>query len=310
MSDSRERVLPPSFSQGPVQGKHIIGEITESLHRFVLDGWTADRAAAVGARPGNPPPRIEEDLSFEPKDREEVVYVYMYRCAQNTALMNSKHWRPAKINLRMKGGPRTNEIFYERPPLYLNVFYLVAVHSKFRSDAERLLGWLMMRLYEATHLVYRPRKYYLPDGRIVDSTGADWSMDNDGDDVIMEKVGLSLVDDLTIGDAIHFYTIHEAPFRPYLTYRAQCAMEGPLVAGPPTQVRHQRATMAPQEEGPEHANGRMRPQRNDLPQRPRMQIGPPGFGYRPIEDDDASPPAPATDANDPDTDHSDNDSED
>ncbi|MCA9488659.1 MAG: DUF4255 domain-containing protein [Myxococcales bacterium] len=290
MSESRERTLPPSFSSGPVQGQNIIGEITEAMHRFLLDGWTSDAQ----------PPRIEEDLSFEPKDREEVIYVYMYRVAQNTALMNSKHWRPAKINLRLKGaGQRTsaNDIYYERPPLYLNVFYLLAVHSKFRSDAERLMGWLLMRLYDATHLVYRPRKYYLPDGRVVDSTGAEWSMDADGDDVIMEKVGVSLVDDLTMGDAIHFCTIHEAPFRPFVTFRAQCAMEGPLLAGPPTIVRHQRAKLMPPEEAPEHPSGRMKSGRMDLPSRPKMHIGPPGYGYKPIPDEDETAPV---DPNDPD----------
>lgn len=280
MSENQRREMPPSFSLGPVQGKNIIGEITEALHRFLLDGWQEKTA----------PPRIEEDLSFVPKDREEVLYVYMYRAAQNTSLMNSKQWRPARINLKMKD-PKTrsstDQVYYERAPLYLNVYYMVGVHSKFRSDAERLLGWVLTRLYDATHLVYRPRKYFLPDGRIVDSTGAEWSLANDGEEVVMEKVGLSLVDDLTLGDAIHFYTIHEAPFRPFLTYRAQCAMEGPLVAGPPTLVRHQRAKlMAPEEDENERPNGRL----TGSPEpggRSRMRIGPPGFGYRPIEDEPA-----------------------
>ena len=62
------------------------------------------------------------------------------------------------------GEKNVEKVYYERPPLYLNVFYLVAVHSKFRSDAERLVGWLLMRLYDASHLVYRPRKYFLPEG--------------------------------------------------------------------------------------------------------------------------------------------------
>ena len=287
-TENRKRELPPTFSSGPVQGQNIIGEITEAMHRFLLDGWSTGQ-----------PPRIEEDLSFEPKDREEVVYVYMYRVAQNTSLMNSKHWRPAKVNVRLKGGKAnaTTDIYYERPPLYLNVFYMLAVHSKFRSDAERLMGWLLMRLYDATHLVYRPRKYFLPDGRIVDSTGADWNMDADGDEVIMEKVGVTLVDDLTMGDAIHFFTIHEAPFRPFVTFRAQCAMEGPLLAGPPTVVRHHRAKLIHPDDGPEHPSGRMKSARMDLPQRPKMHIGPPGFGYSPIPDDD-DPGSP--DPNDPD----------
>ena len=52
----------------------------------------------------------------------------------------------------------------------------------------------------------------------------------------MEKVSLGLVDDLTVGDAINFFTIHEAPYRPYLTYKARCAMEGALISGPPGPV--------------------------------------------------------------------------
>ena len=39
---------------------------------------------------------------------------------------------------------------------------MIAVHSKFRSDAERLLGWAMVKLHQATHLVYRPRGSIFP----------------------------------------------------------------------------------------------------------------------------------------------------
>lgn len=217
--------VPEGFARGPMQGEGIIGEITESLHRWLLDGWDHRRG---------PVPRIEEDLSFIPKDREEVLYIYMYRVSQNTALLNSKRYRQAKVQLRKDG---VEHSYFERPPLYLDLHYLIAVHSKFRSDAERLIGWLLLRLHEATHLVYRPRKYTLPDGSQLDSTGAPWQVDADGDDVIMEKVSMSLVDDITIGDAINFFTIHEAPFRPYLTYMARCAMEGALVSGPATTIR-------------------------------------------------------------------------
>lgn len=295
MSETTPRTLPSGFVQGPVQGLNIIGEITESLHRFLLDGWTSPM----------PPPRIEEDLSFVPKDREEVVYVFMYRAAQNTALANSKQWRPAKVSVF--GEQNAETVYYERAPLYLNVFYLIGVHSKFRSEAERLMGWVLMRLYDATHLVYRPRKYILPSGDVVDSTGRPWAIDAEGEDVVMEKVSITLVDDLTIGDAINFYTINEAPYRPFLTYRAQCAMEGPLVSGPPTTVRHHRAKfVAPEPSGTERPNGRTTamqaaggrtPGRIVSPGHPGKEpsaqpsvkntIGPPGFGHRPIEDNDS-----------------------
>ncbi len=216
----------PGFERGEFQGNNIIGETTEALHRWLIDGWDSD----------TPPPRVEEDLSFVPKDREEVIYVYMYQVAQNSALMNSKRLRLTKFSLVEVGteeGPR-EAIYYERPPIYLELHYLIAVHAKFRSDAERLMGWVLLRLHEATHLVYRPRRYSLPDGRAVDSTGTNYDPDTMDDKVVMEKVALSLVDDLTVGDAINFFTIHEAPYRPFLTYKARCAMEGALLAGPPT----------------------------------------------------------------------------
>lgn len=205
---------------GPMSGRNIIGDVTEALHRFLLDGYDI----------GEQPPRLEEDLSFVPKDREEVLYVYMYRVAQNQALQNQKRFRQAPVFVGQEpedGG----EVYYHRPPLLLDLFYLISVHSKFRSDAERLIGWVLLRLNEATHLIYRPRKYLLPDGRAVDSTGRPYDPSGplEGDDLQVEKVSLALVDDLTVGDAINFYSLHEAPYRPFLTYRARVALDGPLV---------------------------------------------------------------------------------
>ena len=78
------RIVPEGFDLGPIQSRGIIGDVTEGIHRFILDGWTSDE----------PPPRIEEDLSFVPKDREQVVYIYMYRAAENQALKNRKRFRP------------------------------------------------------------------------------------------------------------------------------------------------------------------------------------------------------------------------
>jgi len=216
------KVLPSDYTLGPTQGRTVIGEVTEALHKFLLDGWNLE----------GPPPRIEEDLSFVPKDREEVVYIMMYKVTLNTALMNSKRLRLATFEFEDEGDPDSKATYWERPPLYLELHYMVAVHSKFRSDSERLLGWVLLRLHEATHLVYRARRYMLPGGRAIDSRGRDWKPDTFDDEVIMEKVSLSLVDDLTVGDAINFFTINEAPYRPYVTYKARCAMEGALISGP------------------------------------------------------------------------------
>ena len=201
---------------------NIIGEVTEAVQRRLLDNYDiTDR-----------PPRMEEDLKFIPKDREEVIYLYMYRVAQNPALQRQKRFQLAPVEVP---NPATGEkeAFYHRPPILMDLFYLVMAHSKFRSDAERLMGWVMLTLHATPRLVYRPRRFLLPDGREVDSVGRTWDPGRtipQDDDVQVEKVSLSLVDDLTIGDAINMFTLFEAPFRPWLTYRARVALDGPLLS--------------------------------------------------------------------------------
>jgi len=271
-----ERIVPEGFEIGPNQAENTLGEVTEALHRFILDGWTD----------GRPPPRIEEDLSFVPKDREEVVYVYMYRLAQNDSLKNPKRYRTTPFTVPNPVNPEDTLLYYEWPPLYLELYYMIAAHSKFRSDAERLLGWLIMRIHHATHLLYRPRRYVLPGGRIVDASGKEWDTENKGEDVIMEKVSLAMVDDLTVGDAINFFTIHEAPFRPYVTYQARCAIRGPLITAPPTTIRTSPLESVEQERpAAERPNGRLGGRMATRPQQPRQNnIGPRGYGVRPAED--------------------------
>ncbi len=274
-------------SAGPMSGRNIIGETTEALHKFLLDGYNL----------GDQPPRIEEDLEFVPKDREEVLYIYMYRVAQNTNLQNQKRLRQAPVFV--KDDPESSpNVYYHRPPLLLDLFYLISVHSKFRSDTERLLGWVLLRLNEATHLIYRPRRFLLPDGRAVDSlgrpydpsnfTGVKNGEDDDDDGLFVEKVALSLVDDLTVGDAINFFTLHEAPYRPFLTYRARCALDGSLYAskgGATVSIPRLENTAArPTSAGPVGPNGRIRgapPART-----PQQGIGPTPHRVRKIADAD------------------------
>ncbi len=242
---------------GPMSGQSIIGEVTEALHKFLRDGYSI----------GEQPPRFEtEDISYTPKDREEVLYLYLYRVAQNPNLQNRRRYRQAPVFVQSTpedGG----EVYYHRPPLLLDLFYLVMVHSKFRTEAERLLGWTLLRLNEATHLVYRPRRFNLPDGRVVDSLGRPYdpecSTEHDG--LWMEKVSLAMVDDLTVGDAINFFSLHESPYRTFITYRARVALDGALVAGtgptkisvPPIEPMSDRTPRRS-----ESASGRMRSGRN------------------------------------------------
>lgn len=283
------------IGRGPYQGAEILGEITESVERWILDGWAGpDRLL------------VRSDLDYQPAERQRVVYLYMYRCTRNSALLNSKRWRPARVSL---GAPEDDAPqFLERPPLYLDVFYLLSVHARFRPEAERLLGWLLLRLNEATHLIYRPRRYVLPDGEAVDATGRPWTPDNRGEGVIMEKVSLDIVDDLNVGDAVNFFNIQNAPYRPYVTYRARCAMEGSLVQAAPTFIRslpveptpdgasEERRAARQEGRAETRPNGRMptgsggaRSGRARLadPRRRRTPFGPDGHRHGPIPSDDS-----------------------
>jgi hypothetical protein len=209
----------------------------------------------------------------------------MYRVTRNSALLNSKRRRLARVAIG--SDPATARHFYERPPLYLDLYYLVAVHAQHRRDAEKLLGWVLLRLNEATHLVYRPRRYVLPDGSEVDATGRPWTPEATGDGVIMEKVSVDIVDDLNIGDALNFFGTHEAPYRPYITYRARCAMEGALIEAEPTVVRSAGATVMkqPGEEEPRRPGGRRGTQRIPRPTRSRTPYGPTGFSHRRLDEE-------------------------
>lgn len=256
-------------SRGPMSGRNIIGEVTEAVQKFILDGWDLDER----------PPVMKEELDYIPMDRnEKVVYVYMYRLAANDSLKNQKRWRQAPVFMNDSEG--SGNVYFHRPPVLVDLFYLIMVHSKFRSDAERLLGWMMLRLNEATHLIYRPRRFILPDGRHVDSIGREYhsNLSRDDDNLMMEKVSLALVDDLTVGDSINMFSLHEAPYRPFLTYRARIALDGPLVHMPGGTVvnmpRLERHGESPQQASAVRRNGRMTSNQTPTPKN-RTVPGPP-----------------------------------
>ena len=74
-----------------MSGRNVIGEVTESIQKFIMDGW-------VHYNGDEAPPRIEEDLKYESMDRnEKVIFVYMYRLANNPNLQNQKrHKNPCR----------------------------------------------------------------------------------------------------------------------------------------------------------------------------------------------------------------------
>ena len=218
--------------RGPMSGRDIIGEVTEAVKKFIKDGWTDESNL-----------NIEEKLDKTSMGKtDQFVYVYMYRLASNPNLQNRKRFRQAPVYVN--SSPEDGKVYMHRPPLLVDLYYLVTAHAQFPSETAKILGWLLLRLNEATHLIYRPRKFLLPDGRAVDSLGREYNEDipMDDENLVVEKVSLALVDDLCVGDAINMFSLHEAPYRPFLTYRARIAIDGPLVHMPSgTTVRMPRA---------------------------------------------------------------------
>ena len=89
---SKSAFLQPGASF--MSGRNVIGEVTESIQKFIMDGWTHYNG-------DESPPRIEEDLKYEPMDRnEKVIFVYMYRLANNPNLQNQKRWRQAPVFMK------------------------------------------------------------------------------------------------------------------------------------------------------------------------------------------------------------------
>lgn len=236
-------------SQNPMSGRDIIGDVTEAIKKFIKDGWLDESNLT-----------IEEKLDKTSMGKtDQFAFVYMYRLANNPNLQNRKRLRQAPVFLN--DPEEAGNVYLHRPPILVDLFYLVTAHAQFPSETAKLLGWLLLRLNEATHLIYRPRKFILPDGREIDSLGRDYdpNVSLDEENLVIEKVSLALVDDLTVGDAINLFSLHEAPYRPFLTYRARIAIDGPLIPAPSgTKVVMERAKQAPIEPSgtPTRANGR------------------------------------------------------
>ena len=255
----------PAPAKGATMGQNVIGEVTESIHKFLIDNY--DLTEQV--------PRFEEDLSFVPKDREEVVYIYMYRAAQNPNLKNAKRYRQAPVFVK-GNGDNADEVFYHRPPLMMDLFYLVAVHAKFRSDAERLLGLGNPGAQRGDSLgvsastVPPARRRCGQRGvglttstRILPTTTSTWKRFRSPCATISRSVTRSI------------FSASKKPVWAVLTYRARVALAGPLVAGEGgTTIRIQGWVVQTRLRGPAVAtrSGRMmgnRPQRRD-----RKPLGP------------------------------------
>lgn len=265
-----------STTTGFMSGRDIIGEVTEAVKKYIKDGWTDERNLT-----------IEEQLDKTSMGKtDQFAFVYMYRLAHNTNLQNRKRFRRAPVFLN--DDSNSTNVYLHRPPIMVDLFYLITAHAQFPSETAKLLGWLLLRLNEATHLIYRPRKFVLPDGREIDSLGRSYdpNVDLTEDNLVVEKVSLALVDDLTVGDAINLFSLHEAPYRPFLTYRARIAIDGPLVHAPSgTRVAMDRAQQTSSKQPQTRTRPNGRPIRQEPTSVERAHIGPEKHHFRRDIDD-------------------------
>ncbi len=265
-----------STTTGFMSGRDIIGEVTEAVKKYIKDGWTDERNLT-----------IEEQLDKTSMGKtDQFAFVYMYRLAHNNNLQNRKRFRRAPVFLN--DDSNSTNVYLHRPPIMVDLFYLITAHAQFPSETAKLLGWLLLRLNEATHLIYRPRKFILPDGREVDSLGRNYdpNVDLEEDNLVVEKVSLALVDDLTVCDAINLFSLHEAPYRPFLTYRARIAIDGPLVHAPSgTRVSMDRAQQTTSSAPTTRTRPNGRPIRQEPTSVERAHIGPEKHHFRRDIDD-------------------------
>ncbi len=212
MGVSRAHVAP---------GASQIAEVSDAVHGLLRDAWPA----AFGT------PRVLDDLAQRPPEREAALYAALVQVQQNPTLRTARRPGPSPLVLE-RDGVRTH--FLERPPVHLDLVYLLAAEATHRVDAQRLLGWAVMRIHEAARVLVRPRRFVLPDGAAVDSLGRPWRAD--APDVAMAAVSLGRAETGSLSEAIALFGSWRAPFRPFLTVRARTALWGALVEAPTTRV--------------------------------------------------------------------------
>ena len=126
--------------RGPMSGRDIIGEVTEAVKKFIKDGWVDESNL-----------NIEEKLDKTSMGKtDQFVYVYMYRLARNPNLQNRKRFRQAPVF--MNSPEEEGNVYMHRPPLLIDLYYLITAHAQFPSETAKIIGWLLLRLNEATHL--------------------------------------------------------------------------------------------------------------------------------------------------------------
>ncbi len=204
----------------PTMGS-VVGEVTEAIVAHLAKGWVGES------------PSIHENFSQPDRDGTPALFVALYRLARGAGSHSCR--RPEVLGVPYSEASEVGaKAWVARPPLRFDAYYAVAASARHRSDAERILGAALVRLGEIATLVDRPRRFFLETGACVDSNGAPWSPTTVG--VARERVGLALVDDLDVHGAAALFAAWQAPWRPYVTWKASVALDGPTTSRAPTRI--------------------------------------------------------------------------
>lgn len=184
---------------------------------------------------------IHKDLDTEPKDDEEAtIWCTLYRIDDVDDLN-----LPGIASRQLVSGPRpedeeTHDLL-QKLPRFFYLYFIVLVDSPDSDLSNVLLGAILNGFHQQRTLSYRPVPYEL-DGRVLDSTARPMDETMDGferkpealplgpgaEKVAMERVSVSLSDDLAFGDACLLLKGFDRKIRPYLTYRVFAKIDQPL----------------------------------------------------------------------------------
>ena len=95
--------------------ENVIGEVTEAVHKFIMDGWTHYNG-------DESPPRIEEDLKYEPMDRNEKWSTSICIALPATRMVKSKTLE-ASTCIHEIGSRKDGQVYYHRPLIMMDLFY-------------------------------------------------------------------------------------------------------------------------------------------------------------------------------------------
>lgn len=213
------------------------------LHEALAARLRAVVSEVAGAE-GLGPVEVYAELGREPAAGDEAsVHVALARLAPNRDL----NFGPARRPSALSGEPAAQAAargrgLYQRPPLCLDAWFVVAVRSESARAADLLLGGIACSLHLDPTVARQAVSFPAPaehgaSGAVsvpsLDSRGrplADRPSGPPREDASHERLGVTLVADLAAAEIDSLLSSHSVPLGPTLQLRAGVRMDAPVEA--------------------------------------------------------------------------------